>query len=577
VTTQPDLAISQELPTGIARYLPVLSWLPSYQRSWLRGDLAGGLSVWAVSIPMSLGYAEITGVPVQYGLYAALAGLIAFAVFTTSKHVTEGPSSVTAPVLGAGVLAFAAAGSAEAVAFAAATVFVAGLLFLLLRLFRMGWLVSFLAASVLTGFMFGVGINVAVGQLFGITGTHKSGSNTWQNLAAWFSSLSEANTDTVIVGVVALLIIFGLRWVSPRIPGGLVAVATGVIATVWLDLGSKGVQLTAEVPRGLPSLVLPDPALIKDNIAAIGGTAVAVMLIGFSLSMAAVRQYASKHNYRIDINQELVAQGMANVSSGAFQGIFVDGSLSRSPINDQAGARSQLSNLFQAALILLTLVLLAPMFSYLPQAVLAAVIFEAVVVGMMNVPEMKRLFVVKRSEFITALASLLGVLTFGVTWGVAIGVALSLVWLIHSTYQPYIAELGNVPHTDDYVDVAFETSAEMSVDLCVLRFDGGLYFANARTLNDRLREIYVGSEGKLTGVIISMEGVDFIDAEGAEAMKLIAQAGVSLGIPLYLARVKTYVIDVLASDGVVELIGADRIHNSVAAAVRAHRDVHPAI
>jgi high affinity sulfate transporter 1 len=576
MTTQPDVAISEELPTGLARYLPVLSWLPSYRRSWLRGDLAGGLSVWAVSIPMSLGYAEITGVPVQYGLYAALAGLIAFAVFTTSKQVTEGPSSVTAPVLGAGVVAFAAAGSEKAVAFAAATVFVAGLLFLLLRLFRMGWLVSFLAASVLTGFMFGVGINVAVGQLFSITGTHKSGSNTWQNLAAWFSSLSEAKTDTVIVGVTALVIIFGLRWISPKIPGGLVAVATGVITTVWLELGSKGVQLTADVPRGVPSLVLPDPSLIKDNIEAIGGTAVAVMLIGFSMSMAAVRQYASKHNYRIDINQELVAQGMANVSSGVFQGIFVDGSLSRSPINDQAGARSQLSNLFQAALILLTLVLLAPLFSYLPQAVLAAVIFEAVVVGMMNVPEMKRLFVVKRAEFITALASLLGVLTFGVTWGVAIGVVLSLVWLVHATYQPYIAELGHVPHTDDYIDVAFETSAETSEDLCILRFDGGLYFANARTLNDRLREIYVASGGKLGGVIISMEGVDFIDAEGAEAMKAIAQAGVSLGIPLYLARVKTYVIDVLVRDGVVDLVGADHIHHSVASAVQAHREAQPA-
>ena len=576
MTTQPDLAVSHAAPTGLGRFLPIVSWLPSYERSWLRGDLAGGLSVWAVSIPMSLGYAEITGVPVQYGLYAGLVGLIAFAVFTTSKHVTEGPSSVTAPVLGAGVLAFAAAGSDRAVAFAAATVFAAGLMFLLLRLFRMGWLVSFLAASVLTGFMFGVGINVAVGQLFGITGTKKSGSNTWQNLAAWFSSLPEAKTDTVIVGVTALIIIFGLRAISPRIPGGLVAVAVGVLATLWLDLGSKGVKLTADVPRGLPSLVLPDAELVRNNMEAIGSTAVAVMLIGFSMSMAAVRQYASKYNYRIDVNQELVAQGMANVGSGLFQGIFVDGSLSRSPINDQAGAKSQLSNLFQAALILLTLVLLAPVFSYLPQAVLAAVIFEAVVVGMMNVPEMKRLFVVKRAEFFTALASLLGVLTFGVIWGVAIGVVLSLAWLIRSTYQPYIAELGRLPDTEDYVDVALEKDAETSPDLCVLRFDGGLYFANARTLNDRLREIYVASEGRLTGVIISMAGVDFIDAEGADAMKLIAQAGTSLGIPLYIARVKPFVVDVLARDGVVDLIGEDHVFHSVAAAAHAHRESHPA-
>jgi sulfate permease, SulP family len=563
-------------PAGLARFLPIISWLPAYQRSWLRRDIVGGLSVWAVTVPMSLGYAKITGVPVQYGLYAAMAGLIAFAIFTTSRQVTEGPSSVTAPVVGAGVLAVAAEGSDDAVAFAAATVIVGGLLFLALYLLKMGWIADFMSASVLTGFMFGVAINVAVGQLFSVTGTQSSGANTWQKLSAWLSSLPEANTATVAVGVAALVLIFGLRSVSPRIPGGLVAVAAGIVATLLFDLGDQGVQLTADVPGGLPSFVLPDLAFVADNLDLIVGTAAGAMLIGLSVSMAAVREYASRHNYRIDANQELLAQAMSNLSSGVVQGIFNDGSLSRTPINEQAGARSQLSNLFQAALVLLTLLVLAPLFSLLPQAVLAAVIIAAVVVGMMNVPEMKRLVQVNRAEFVVAVAALVGVLTFGVLQGIVIGIGLSLIWLVHATYRPTITRLGRAPGTDAYVDLAEQPSAETSPDLVILRFDGGLYFANSGVLGDHLREIRVQTAGRLTGVILTLEGVDFIDIEGADTLKKIVQAGHAMGIDVRLVRVKAHVLDLLERDGVVGLIGAERLHRNVAEAVQAHRDTHRA-
>ncbi len=575
MTPQPDAGPAENHPSVFARFLPIVSWLPSYRRSWLRGDLIGGLSVWAVAVPMSLGYATISGVPVQYGLYAALAGLIAYSLFTTSKQVTEGPSSVTAPVLGAGVLAVAAAGSADAVAIAAAIVMAAGLLYLIMYLLKLGWLADFMSTSVLTGFMFGVAINVSAGQLFSITGTESSGDNTWQKLWYWFESLPNASTATVVVGVVALVAVFGLKVVAPRVPGGLVVVTVGILATALWDLGDRGVKLTADVPRGLPGLALPNLHLIADNIDVIGGTAVGVMLIGFSVSTAALREYATKHNYRVDVNQELLAQGMANVTSGFAHGIFNDGSLSRSPINDQAGAKSQVSNLFQALLILLTLLFVAPVFSYLPQAVLAAVIIEAVVVGMMDVPEMKRLLVVKRPEFVTALAALLGVLTFGVLPGVLIGVVLSLGLLVYVSYRPNIAELGREVDTDAFVDVAAHPTAETDADLAILRFDGGLYFVNSKTLGDRLREIRVGSDGKLKGVILTMEGVNYIDAEGADTMKEIAQAGHDQGVDLHLARVKTDVLDVLQRDGVVDLLGDGHIHPNVAAAVHAFRTARP--
>ena len=203
-------------PHGLSRVLPILSWLPNYDRSWLKGDVIAGLSVWALMVPTSLGYAAISGVPVQYGLYAAAAGLIAFALFTTSKQVTTGPSSSTAAVLGAAVLAIASAGSDEAVAVAAATVFVAGLLFIIMYLLKMGWISEFLSASVLTGFTFGVAINVAAGELFKITGTEKAGSNTWQKLWNWIIELPESSIPTLVVGVLALILVFGIKIFAPK-------------------------------------------------------------------------------------------------------------------------------------------------------------------------------------------------------------------------------------------------------------------------------------------------------------------------------------------------------------------------
>ena len=296
-----------------------------------------------------------------------------------------------------------------------------------------------------------------------------------------------------MVGVLALILVFGSKF-RPKVPGALVAVMLGIGATALFGLGDLGVELIAEVPRGLPSFALPDFALIMDNLALIVGTAVGLLLIGFSVTTAAVRDYANKHNYRIDINQELLAQGASNVASGLFQGIFDNGSLSKSPVNDQAGAKSQLSNLAQAGFIILTLLFLAPMFSYLPEAVLGAIIIEAVVMGMMDVPEMKRIFRVKRFEFLAAMAALLGVMTFGILQGVVIGVVLSIIWLVAVSALPYIPELGRKPGTRAFFDLKEHPESETYPGLSILRFDGGLFFVNADALGDRLREVRVNSE-----------------------------------------------------------------------------------
>jgi len=560
---------------GIGRFLPIVEWLPNYDRSWLKSDIIAGLSVWALMVPTSLGYATISGVPVQYGLYAAAVGLIAFALFTTSKQVTQGPSSSTAAVLGAAVLAVASAGSDEAVAVAAAIVLVAGLLYIIMYLLKMGWISEFLSASVLTGFTFGVAINVAAGELFKITGTEKAGDNTWGKLWTWVTSLPETSIPTLVVGILALVLVFGIKFFAPKVPGALVAVVLGIGATALFGLGDLGVALIGEVPRGLPSFTLPDLGLILDNLAMIVGAAVGLLLIGFSVTTAAVREYANKHNYRININQELLAQGMSNVSSALFQGVFDNGSLSKSPVNDEAGARSQISNLAQAAFIILTLMFLAPMFSYLPEAVLGAVIIEAVVMGMMDIPEMKRIYKVKPFEFLAAMAALLGVMTFGILQGVVIGVALSIVWLVAVSALPYIPELGRKPGTHAFFDLQQHPDGQTFPGLSIVRFDDGLFFVNADALGDRLRDVRIHADPPLNGVILSLEGVNFIDTEGADSIKKIAQAGKDLNIDLHLARVKPQVLEVLDRDGVTDFIGTEHIHDDIASAVELHLSRYP--
>ncbi len=564
-------------PRGIARVMPIFEWLPTYDRSWLRSDLIAGVSVWALMVPTSLGYATISGVPVQYGLYAAAFGLIAFALFTTSRQVTQGPSSSTAAVLGAGVLAVATQGSDDAVAMAAATVLTTGALFVGMYLLKMGWVSDFLSASVLTGFTFGVAANVASGELFKITGTDASGSNTWEKLWAWVTGLSDANGTTVVVGVAALILVFGLRFVSRRIPGALIAVVLGVGATVILGLGDQGVELIGEVPRGFAPPALPDPEFYAKNLPTILSTSVGLLLIGFSVTTAAVREYATKHSYRIDINQELLAQGASNIAAGVFQGIYDNGSLSKSPVNDAAGAKSQLSNLVQAALIILTLIALAPFFSDLPEAVLGAIIIEAVVMGMMDVPEMRRLASVSRFDFLMAMVALLGVMTFGILQGVVIGVVLSLVGLVMVTSKTRIPELGRKPGTHAFVDRKHHADAETVPGLVILRFDGGIFYVNAGLLEDRLRNIKVERGQTVQGVVIDMEGVDFIDIEGADQIRKVAQVGAQHGVDLYLARVKHHVFELLRRDGVVDLIEEDRIQPEVEAAVAAYLRDHPAV
>jgi sulfate permease, SulP family len=550
--------------------VPIVGQLRSYRRAWLRGDVIAGVTVAALIVPKNLGYAGIAGIPLQNGLYAAAAGAILYAVFGTSRQISMGPSSGLAAVAASAVLAASITGEQDVASFVAGITLASGILFLLLAVFRMGWIAQFLSRAVVTGFLFGAAIDVVIGELPKLTGTETSGANPIQELWSWFGTLNEAHGTTVLVGIISLVVVFGLRAIAPRVPGALVLVVGGLLASALLRLEDKGVAVVGEVPRGLPLPRLPNGPLLWDHAGTVALAAVALVMIGFSQTAGDARTFAAKHHYQIDINQESVAQSAANIGAGLFQGMPVSTSLSASSLNDRTGARTGLASLTSGITVLLTLLILAPLFSILPKAVLGALIIEAVVSGMMDVPEMRRLFRVKKVDFWIAVVALLATLVFGVLAGVIVGIGLSLVWLVAVATHPRMPTLGRERGTQVFRETDTNPGDEILPDVAVVRFDGGLFFATADALEDRLRSL-IQANPDLTGIVLDCGGINFIDAQGAATLADVVTLARNAGVRLRFTRLKPGPRAVLEREGVIDLIGVDHIHGNIHRAVEAER------
>ncbi len=545
----------------------MVGWLPNYERRWLRGDLAAGIAVTALVVPKNLGYADIAGVPVQNGLYAAAAGAILYALFCTSRHISTGPSSSLAAVAGGAVAVTSVAGE-QAAELVAAIALATGLLFLLLALLRMGWISSFLSRAVVTGFLAGAAVDVVVGELPKLTGTSAEGDNAWRELGSWLGSLGDTQRTTLLVGATALGVILGLRRLAPAVPGALALVAGGLLASSLFDLGAHGVALVGDVPRGLPTPEMPDLGLVRDHYATVAIAAVALLLIGFSQTAGDARAFAARHRYRIEVDQESVAQGIANVGAGLSQGMPVSTSLSASSLNESAGARTQVASLVSGGLVLATLLVLAPLFSDLPKAVLGAVIIDAVVFGMIDVAELRRLYRVTRFDFWVAAAAIIGVLSVGVLAGVVVGVLLSLGWLVYVATRPPMPLLGRQPGTQVFRDLDENPADETFPGVVLLRIDSGLFFATAEALEERVRQL-AQEDPDRRALVLDLEGVNFIDSQGAAKVTEIHELTKADGVTLRLARVKPQVLAVLKADGIIDRIGTDHVHGNVHRAVEA--------
>ncbi len=466
----------------VTHYVPIVTWLPAYPADWRRADLVAALTSWGVMVPVAMAYAALAGVPPEYGLITALAALTAYAIFGTSRHLKVTTSSTMA-IMSASVVGPLAGGDPDRyLALTAGLALVVGAILLVAGIVRLGFIADFLAKSVVTGFIFGLSITIIVGQLPKLLGVPGGGDGTIEQLQVLVDNLPDTNPWTLAVGIGALALILVLRAISRKIPGPLVALVLGIIAVEAFDLEVHDVSVVGEIQTGIPLPGLPNVSLLDLPFLAAGAAGIVFLAVGESLG--AGRAFAARHKYEIDADQELVALGAANLSTGLFGGFTVDASLSQSATAESAGTRSQLSSIVTAALILATALLLAPLFENLPNAVLGAIVITAVL-GLMDIGELRRYADTRRTDFILAMVALVAVVTTTVLVGLVVAVLLSLMLVLYRASRPYVARLGKLSgERATYVDLERHPEAEEIPGLLMLRIDAPLYFFNVNVARE---------------------------------------------------------------------------------------------
>ena len=553
----------QEQKTGIQRYIPILAALGSYKGDWLRMDIVAALSVWALLVPQSIAYSSIAGVPAQYGLYAALGALLGYALFGSANQVITGPSATVAAVSASVIAVLASSGSDDWIAYTATLAVTAGLIYILLGLFRMGWVANFLSSAVLEGFVFAFGIGLIIDQSHKILGVEKVDGSYFQILIGTLQELPDTSIPTLVVGGSALIVLLLMRRFLPKWPRALIVVILSIVLSAVLDLESYGISIVGAVPTGLPTLTIP--TFPSSSLSTIILGALAVIFVGFSESLAAAKESASKHGYEIDASQEMTAQGMANGISGLFGGFAVDGSLSKTTVADSAGQRSQVASLINAGLILLTLLFLAGLFTDLPNAVLGAVVIDAAI-GLVKVKEF-RFYRQNRRDFAAFMAAAIGLFFISILAGVVIGVLLSLLLLIATAYKSPVRRLGFDKSEKVYVDADKHPEAEEVPGVLVAEIFGPLFFADADDFRTSVKAMV--QERSPHTLVIDLDAATMMDMDGVEILvKIINELG-QQDIRVFLARVDSDDIDLFERIGAMEEIGSENIYKTVRSAVEA--------
>jgi high affinity sulfate transporter 1 len=559
-----------EAPSGFWRWVPGALTLRAYQPSWLARDLVAGLVLTALLVPAGMGYAEASGLPAIYGLYATIIPLTAYAVFGPSRILVLGPDSSLAPLIAATILPLAADSPEEAVGLAGMLAILSGLLCMLAGLARFGFITDLLSKPVRYGYMNGIALTVLLSQLPKLFGFSIDAEGVISEAAAFVRGVADGETNTValIIGVACLLVILGFKRWRPGIPGVLVAVvgATAAVGVFGLaqrhDLGVVG-----PLPKGLPSFALP--SVSASHLEALVAGAIGIALVSFADTSVLSRTFAIRGGYRVDPNQELVALGAANVASGLFQGFSVSSSSSRTPVAESAGAKTQVTGLVGAAAIALMLLFFPNLVRNLPDSALAAVVISAAI-GLVEAAGVRKLYRVRRTEFLLSMVCFLGVAVLGVIEGIFIAVGLALLNFIRRAWRPYDAVLGRVDGVKGYHDVTRYPDAKQIPGLLLFRWDAPLFFANAEVFADRVRLAIASSPTPVRWVIVTAEPVTDLDTTAADVLGQLDEELAADAIDLRFAEMKDPVKDKLKRYALFERFGADHFYPTVGSAVSAY-------
>jgi SulP family sulfate permease len=534
--------------------LPITDWLPHYQKKDIKGDISAGLTVGIMLIPQGMAYAGIAGLPPVYGLYAALLPQLVYAFLGTSRQLAVGPVAMDSLLVAAGVSTLATIGTEKYLALAFLLALMMGLIQFLFGVLRLGFLVNFLSKPVISGFTSGAAVIIALSQLKHLLGIDLNGSNQIQVLVyEAFSKISTIHWLTLALGVVSILILRNIKKIHKDVPGALVVVTLGILMVYAFHLDLLGIKIVKNVPQGLPHLQIHSPELA--DIQALIPTALALALIAFMEAISVAKAMQAQHrNYEINANQELIALGSANLLSSFFQCYPTTGGFSRTAVNHQAGAKTNLAAIISAGVVALTLLFLTPLFYYLPQTVLAAIIWVAVL-SLIDLKYPQFLWKNKREEFWLWGLTLLITLTVGIQEGILGGVFFSLAIMIYKTMRPHVAILGKLPQTDTYRNITRFSQAEIRPDVLIVRYDADLYFANV----NHFREIFktmIEEKGKLLKLlIINADSINQMDSTALSMLDDFYEDLKNRGIQLYFTGIKGPIRDILHQVGFTQKIG----------------------
>ncbi len=540
----------------LARFIPFLRWFP-LRAETVRSDLIAGITVALVLIPQSMAYAQLAGLPAFYGLYAAFLPVAVAAMFGSSHQLATGPVAVVSLLTASALAPLAAAGSEQFVALAILLALLVGIIQLLLGVFRLGVVVNFLSHPVIVGFTNAAAIIIGLSQLSKIFGV-KMGRSEHFMVDIWGVLQQIGNTHllTLVFGVAAFAIMWGLKRFAPKLPGVLIAVALTTAVSWAIGYKQLGGAVVGDIPKGLPSFALPtfDLAVIMQLIS----SAFVISLVGFMEAISIAKAMAAKTRDRIDPNQELVGQGLANIVGSFTQAYPVSGSFSRSAVNLNAGAKTGMSSVFTALLVLLTLLFLTPLLYHLPQAVLAAVIMMAVI-GLVNFKAIKHAWQASKHDGIASVITFIATLAFAphLDNGILVGAGLAIGLFLYRTMKPRVAHLGRF-NDGTLRDLAVHPTLPTDPRIIIIRFDGSLYFANVSYFEDSILTA-VADKPNAKFVLIVGDGINQLDASGEEVLHHLTERLRSNGITLLMSGLKRQVLEVMRNTHLRDLIGEENI------------------
>ncbi|MFC4267720.1 SulP family inorganic anion transporter [Polaribacter marinivivus] len=555
---------------NIKKVIPILEWLPNYNKSLFKGDLVAGITVGIILIPQGIAYALIAGLPPIYGLYCALMPQVMYAIFGSSRQVAIGPVAMDSLIVATGVSTLALAGSESYIAIAILLALMVGVIQFILGIFSLGFIVNFLSKPVITGFTSAVALIIGVNQFRNLLGVDFIQSDQIQYLLMdiWLQ-ISTFNFHTTAIGLVSVFIIIFFRKINKKIPNALIVVVLGILIMKYFGKNLSDVAVVKDIPSGLPSFSFP--VFDLDQIRELLPIALTLVMVGYLETISIGKSLEAKQDeYRVRPNQELIALGLSNIFGSFFKAYPSTSSFSRSAINAESGGKTGMSALISVAMVIFTLLFLTPLFYHLPKTVLAAIIIVAVF-GLINFKEATFLWKANNLDFWLLIATFVSTLIFGIEYGIIVGVGLSLIILIFRTSRPYVTELGKVPNSNFYRNKNRFEEVILEDDILVLRFDAQLFYANASYFRDNLDEMAAKKGKALKLIVLDAESINRIDSTGVEMLKERIKFYQKKDVKFYFAGVKGPVRDSLFRGGLLKVIDLNHFFMRANQAVRFYK------